>query len=184
MLVLFVFSGVTMKKGMIILLNGVSSAGKTTLARALQKQSSEYYWWLANDTFCDMVPEKFWDIDQPEAEYQALSLLGKTIRMFSDCGKNVIVDTVMINAQKHDLLKEYMELLVDYPVCKVHVTCPVAELQKREKARGDRSIGQAESQLPLLSMQDSYDISVDTFNKAVNECAGMILDFVDKSYKC
>lgn len=167
-----------MDKGKIIILNGVSSAGKTSLSRALQAKLAEPFFWLANDSFCDMVPETFWDLDQPEAEYQALSLLGKTIKLFSDNGKNVIVDTVMITAQKHDLFKEYIELLRNYPLCFVHVTCPVHELQRRERERGDRSIGQAEGQLPMLNPQNSYDITVDTHENSVEWCADKIANYI------
>ena len=170
-----------MKKGIIIILNGVSSSGKTTLTRVLQRKFHDNYYWLANDTFCDMAPEKFLDTDFPEAEYQALSLLGKTVKLFSDCEKNVIVDTVMVSVQKYDLFKEYMNLLKDYPVCLVHVICPVVELQRREKIRGDRGIGQAESQLPILNPQDLYDITVDTFNETVENCAQKIIDFITRN---
>lgn len=167
-----------MDKGKIIILNGVSSAGKTSLSRALQKKLPEPYFWLANDSFCDMVPETFWEADQPEAEYQALSLLGRTVKLFSDQGKNVIVDTVMITEQKHDLFKEYLERLRGYPVCFVHVTCPLHELQRREGERGDRSIGQAEGQLPMLRPQDMYDITVDTHEIPMDQCAERIIDFM------
>lgn len=167
-----------MEKGKIIILNGVSSAGKTSLARAIQKKLSEPYFWLANDSFCDMIPETFWDADQPEAEYQALSLLGKTVKLFADNGKNVIVDTVMITEQKHDLFKEYVHLLREYPVCFVHVTCSIPELQRREKERGDRSIGQAVGQIPMLNPQDTYDITVDTHEITIEQCANKIIDFI------
>ncbi len=167
-----------MEKGKIIILNGVSSAGKTSLSRAIQRKLPEPYFWLSNDSFCDMVPETFWDTDQPEAEYQALSLLGKTVKLFSDNGKNVIVDTVMITEQKHDLFKEYVDLLWGYPVSFVHVTCPLHELQHRERERGDRSIGQAEGQLTMLNPQDGYDLTVDTHENSIDQCADQVIDFM------
>jgi chloramphenicol 3-O-phosphotransferase len=165
-----------MKKGIVIWLNGVSSSGKTTLTRVLQRKLEEPFFWIANDTFCDMIPEKLWDIDQPDAEYQALSMLNYTVRLFSDMGKNVIVDHVMLNTQKNNLLKESVNLLYDYPVLFVHVVCPVDELRRREKERGDRSIGQAESQLSILNPQDVYDITVDTYMQTPEECANRIIE--------
>jgi Chloramphenicol 3-O-phosphotransferase len=164
-----------MDKGSIIFLNGVLSAGKTTLTRALQKKLPEYYFWLANDTFCDMNPDKLWEADPLEAEYQALSMLNHTIKLFSDRGKNVIVDHVLASVQKNSPLKECVGLLHDYPVLFVHVTCPPDELRRREKERGDRRPGQAESQLPLIIPQDTYDITVDTYYNTPEECADMII---------
>jgi chloramphenicol 3-O phosphotransferase len=165
-----------MEKGKIIWLNGVSSAGKTTLTRVLQKKLEDPYYWLANDTFCDMSPEKLWDIDARETEYQALSMLNHTIKLFSDKGKNTIVDHVLINTQKGNLLMESVKLLYTYPVLFVHVVCPLEELRRREKERGDRNIGQAESQLSILNPQDTYDITVDTYENTVEECADKIIE--------
>ncbi|HWT74997.1 MAG TPA: AAA family ATPase [Mobilitalea sp.] len=164
-----------MNKGIIIWLNGVSSSGKTTLTRVLQKKLEEPYYWLANDTFCDMSPEKLWDIDASEAEYQALSMLNHTIKLFSDMGKNIIVDHVLISTQKGDLLKKSVDLLHEYPVLFVHVVCPIDELRRREIERGDRNIGQAESQLTILNPQETYDITVDTYENTVEECADEII---------
>ena len=45
-----------MKKGNIIILNGVSSAGKTTLAFALQQALAEPYLRLSLDDFQTMLP--------------------------------------------------------------------------------------------------------------------------------
>jgi chloramphenicol 3-O phosphotransferase len=44
----------------------------------------------------------------------------------------------------------------------VHVTCPLDELRRREKARGDRKIGHGESQLAVLMPRDNYELVVDT----------------------
>jgi len=96
-----------------------------------------------------------------------------TIKLFSDMGLNVIIDHVL---EKQEWLDECAEILHENPVLFVHVTCPLVELQRREKERGDRRIGQAESQLPRLSPQDTYDISVDTHNNSKEECADKIIE--------
>ena len=126
-----------------------------------------------------MSPEKLWDIDALEAEHQSLSMLNHTIKMFSDMGKNTIVDHVLLNTQKGDLLKESVGLLHEYPVLFVHVVCPVDELRRREKERGDRDIGQSEGQLTILNPQDTYDITVDTYIQTTEECADRIIEYLD-----
>lgn len=161
-----------------IFLNGVSSSGKTTLTSALQRKLTEPYYWLANDTFCDMSAEKFWDIDHPETEYQSLSMLHHTVKLFSDLGKNVIVDHVMLSVQKGELLKECVNLLYEYPILFVHVTCPIDELRRREKERGDRDIGQAEGQIAVLNPQTTYDITVDTYENTADECVDKIIQLL------
>lgn len=39
-----------------------------------------------------------------QTEHQALLMLNHTIKLFSDMGKNTIVDHVLLNTQKGDLL--------------------------------------------------------------------------------
>jgi chloramphenicol 3-O-phosphotransferase len=45
--------------GQIIFLNGTSSAGKTTLAHAIQEESQQPYLLAGIDSFFAMVPEKW-----------------------------------------------------------------------------------------------------------------------------
>jgi chloramphenicol 3-O phosphotransferase len=140
---------------------------------------SEPFYLLANDTFCDMSPEKYWDINPIETSLKALSGMHHTIRIFSDIGINAIVDHVLLKADK--TMEECVELLHDYPVLFVHVICPISELRRREKERGNRDIGQGESQLLELNPQDTYDITVDTFNNTKEECADKIISLLSNS---
>lgn len=54
------------------------------------------------------------------------------------------------------------------------------ELQRREKERGDREIGNAEWQFPILHPQDTYDITVDTFENSAEECTDQIIEMLEK----
>ena len=166
-----------MEKGKIIILNGVSSAGKSTLARTLQDRLPEPFYILANDTFCDMSPVKFIEINVHETYNRALKGMYHTIKTFSDIGINVIIDDVFLK-EGYDRLGECINLLHDYSVLFVQVTCPLEELSRREKERGDRGIGQGESQLAILDPQDTYDITVDTFNETTEECADKIIEML------
>ena len=71
----------------------------------------------------------------------------------------------------------------DYPVLFVQVTSPLEELRRRERERGDREIGQGESQVAKLDPQDMYDIIVDTYNNTTVECADKIIDLLKYSEK-
>lgn len=52
-----------MKKGNIILLNGVSSAGKSTLTKAIQKKLDAPYYHICCDDFMNMTPKHILDKD-------------------------------------------------------------------------------------------------------------------------
>ena len=168
------------QKGKIIFLNGVSSSGKSTLAKALQEKLNEPFYLLTNDTFCDMSPDKFINIDWIATYDRALKGMYYTIRAFSDICINTVVDDVLLKDDNYDRLTECVALIHDYPILFVHVICSsLEELRRREKERGDRGIGQGESQLSQLNPQDTYDITVDTFENTTEECADKIIEMLD-----
>jgi chloramphenicol 3-O-phosphotransferase/N-acetylglutamate synthase-like GNAT family acetyltransferase len=171
-----------LKTGTIIFLNGVSSSGKTTLSLALQQKLNEPYFIISQDIFRQMWGEKFWE-DSPDNMYnQTMSLMYKTVRLFSNQGKNVIVDHIMLSDAFLDsyngegTLKDAVNQLIDCPLLFVHVTCDINELRKREKERGDRDIGHAEQQLAYLYPQDTYDVIVDTHANTIDECVDKIIN--------
>lgn len=170
-----------MDKGRIIFLNGVSSCGKTSLAKVLQSKLDEPFYWLSVDAFCNMWPEKFMQTDPIQTYLRIQSGMHHTIRLFSDRGINTIVDHVLEAPYK--TMEECVSLLHDRPVLFVHVVCPLEELRRREKARGDREIGQGESQLPLLTPQDTYDMTVDTFHNTLEQCADRIIERMNEPEK-
>lgn len=152
--------GIALKKGNIILLNGVSSAGKSTIAKELTKKLPDYFY-LSIDDF-DWVIERMEDRDQQRlipvpTEY----FFHRTIKMFSDKGVNLIVDQIL---HDDETLRDCLDTLKESPVFFVGVHCPVEELERREKDRGDRCIGQAKKQLEYVHQQNEiYDIEVNTF---------------------
>ncbi|MCL2003175.1 MAG: AAA family ATPase [Oscillospiraceae bacterium] len=173
-----------MEKGKIIFLNGVSSAGKTTLAKALQERFDEPYYIINVDMFLGtgiMFPEKFATNDLAEFEMfvRTLSGMHHSIKLYSDLGMNTIVDHVLVNRffdlGNPKLMEECVELLHEHPVLFVHVTCSVEKLRRREKKRSDRHSGQAEGQLVQLVPKDTYDLIVDTYNSTLDECVDEII---------
>ena len=171
-----------MVQGKIIFLNGVSSAGKTTLSKTLQQKLDTPYYWLSEDVFREMTPEKFDNEDTEENGWIWInSIYGMyhTAKMYSDIGMNTIIDTVLDGPT---FLDKAVEILHDYPILFVHVTCPLEELLRREKERGDRDIGLAEELLPrLYPLDGTYDIVVDTHNDTYEECANRIIKLLDCS---
>ena len=169
-----------MKKGKIICLNGVSSAGKTSLSKILQERLSEPYYWLSEDVFAEMTPQKISSDESVENEalwYQTYINMYHTIKLYSEMGHNVIVDGVL--DENYPLL-QMVEILNDNPVLFVHVTCPVEELSRREKSRGDREVGLAKKQLSYLCPQDEiYDVTVDTHQNTTEACADKIINLLD-----
>jgi chloramphenicol 3-O phosphotransferase len=162
-----------MNKGKIILLNGVSSSGKTTLSKGLVKKLPGYFH-LSIDDF-DTIIERMEDrVNQRLIPVATEYFFHRIIAMFSDSGVNLVVDQVL---HDNDTMIDYLATLNNYPVFFVAVHCPLTELEHREQARGDRNIGQAKKQLEFVHQQNEvYDIEVDTYRDTIESCVKLIVD--------
>jgi len=169
-----------MAKGKIIILNGTSSAGKSTLARVIQDRVTEAFFVITGDDYMEMLGRsKYVDISR-EAYIQYNLVECYTAKALSDRGMNLIMDTVHFTDTEEEVgLKEWVEMLHDNPVLFVLVTCPLEELRRREKERGDRDIGQGEGQIATLYPQDIYDITVDNHKNTNEECADKIIELLN-----
>ena len=92
-------------------------------------------------------------------------------------GHNVIVDNIILAS--FETLEECIACLRDYPVMLVRLNCPAHELRRREQKRGDRSIGNGESQIDELVPADTYDIVVNTYEESIEQCVNRILQLAD-----
>ena len=174
-----------MKKGRIIYLNGVGGAGKTTLSRKLQEHLSTPFYWLSFDYFLNISPERYLKNQNKEARAimnKSASMLPHTVKSFSDKGLDVIADGIYLEID--NLLEGCVELLHDYPVMFVHVTCPLEELYRR--ATEERGIINPEEnihwQLSELIPKDAdiYDLTVDTTKEDSIDKIIRLLDYPDK----
>jgi len=162
-----------MKKGKIILLNGVSSSGKSSLSKELEKLLPDYFHLSADDF--DTIIERMEDRENDRLiPVPTEHFFHRNLAMFSDKGVNLIVDQIL---HDEDTLKDCAVILENYPVFIVGVHCPAEELERREKARGDRTIGQAVRQLNFVHQQNEvYDVEVDTHLLNLEESAQVIVD--------
>lgn len=161
-----------MEKGIIIVLNGVSSSGKTTLARELTKWLPDFFRAELDefDQWVEKVEERKNGRLIPVATER---LFHRSVVMLSEEGVNIIADTVLHDTE---ILQDFYRILEGYPVLFVGVNCPADELSRREAARGDRRIGQAVEQLQFVHRQgESYHLEVDTFHNSTAECSQQIV---------
>lgn len=160
------------KKGRILLLNGASSSGKTSLAKALQYLLESPYLYLGLDTFIDMFPDGYGDVEdkflQEINRKHILSAMNTCIVSLADSGYNLIIDHVL---DERDSEKEILSQLSSFHVMFIGIRCPLEILEKREKSRGDRQIGLAKSQYDTVHSNKAYDLEVDTNLYNSTECA-------------
>jgi chloramphenicol 3-O phosphotransferase len=201
--------------GRIILLNGTGSAGKSSIARALQELSPTPLLHLGMDTFyvevCPpkllfrMVPpgadvgdgadaaesvlflessdtaagrEAGTSIVLPPFGRQLLSGLHHAVATLAALGNDVVVDHVLWYPP---WLRECVALWQSFPVTFVGAHCPLATVEARELARGDRSAkGVVRWQHSRVHRHGDltlpYDVEVDTSIATPRECAEQILE--------
>ena len=164
---------------MILLLNGASSAGKTTLARAVQDRWAEPALIWGVDTVVTALPRRYlnelWSTEMYSYEYAAdgtiaaihpgpygervIRGLHAAVAALARGGLHVIVDQVLLTPAWG---ADFRRATTGLDRLTVHVHCPPAELARRERERGDRTLGQALAQHTAVAAALDHDLTVDT----------------------
>jgi len=153
--------------GKIILLNGASSAGKSTLCGTLQDELTVPFLQFSLDFFMfnSKVLPKRRDQTGP---FSWPAIRPKLFEGFFNClaglanaGNNVLTDYII---ESQEQLNQLIQKLGQLDVFLVGVHCPLPELERREKLRGDRAIGDAKRDLETVHTFTKYDFEVDSTN--------------------
>jgi chloramphenicol 3-O phosphotransferase len=160
----------------VILLNGPSSSGKSTLASTLQglikDKTSEEYDIISIDDFLKMsTNEMIYENDVFEISSKLCEKSMEILRL----KQGIIIDHVITSER---IFKQLIASLKSYKIYLIHVTCSLHELKKREEERKNRCIGSAEASYEYLFPKEGYDLVVDTFESSTMECALQIIDIL------
>ena len=171
----------------VILLNGCSSAGKTTLALALQNLLPAPYQHVALDQFRDGMPGRVRGLNSPLGDPGAsglnvvpgklngewvthiqfgdygervLAAMRRTVATLSELGCNVIVDDLLF---KRDYLEDYAAVLDPQKTWFIGVKCSIEVISEREALRPGRFPGTAKAHFEQVHEHGiDYDLEVDT----------------------
>jgi chloramphenicol 3-O phosphotransferase len=180
--------------GNIIILNGTSSSGKTSILKALQTLMDEPYLDAGIDKFIWMLPKRYLDVplwqevfeytwsgsgaDRELAAIHAgprghalMSGMHRSIAALARAGNHVLADHVLLEPA---WVRECAGLFADLPAWFVGVRCPLDVLETREKSRRDRTLGQARAQFHAAHVHGLYDLEVDTSKLSPQVCAEQI----------
>ena len=183
--------------GRIILVNGTSSSGKTALTRALQGRLPDLWLEMGIDRFAYALParvagEPTWPllfryvpgdgngrfrIETTPAGHRFVSGLHAAVAAIAGNGLNVIVDHVIL---ERAWLEDCDRLWAGFSVVSVGVRCPLEVVLRRELARKDRTLGQAEAQFEVVHRWARYDVEVDTSVLSPDEAADRVADALDR----
>lgn len=188
-----------MKRGIIVILNGASSSGKTTLAKEIMSSCDIPFVQISIDNITSVLP----NFDDLYEKHQKKN--GNTISEFEFYNKifnplvfkliknyhELIVDLAKANIniiadhvfQKIEYLKDCVMTLNGHKVVYIGIKCSIKELQKREIERENRLNGQACQQLEIVHKYDFYDIVMDTTITSPIECAKTICNYLEGNKK-
>lgn len=189
----------------LIFVNGPSSAGKTTLCRALQAAIEQPYLVVGFDDFVFLSAPRYYrgadgarqderdrstaegvemeTTSAPGAPVSVTARFGPVFRALLDGmapAVRALVDSgnpVIFDHVLHDraMYQSYRAATEGLDVFSVGVTCPLEILEARERARGDRVLGRARGLVEVVHSFCGYDVMVDTGQATTGACVAGIL---------
>jgi chloramphenicol 3-O phosphotransferase len=158
------------RTGHIVVLNGPSSAGKSTLAKAVRARLGIASAAISIDRlFAFMHP----DTRPTWTWYAALTdATFRTAAAIADAGFDVVADTVFERVECLDLMRS---ALGDRQHHLVAITAPLDVLESRERERGNRRIGLAREQHARVFHGARYALQLDTAAQPTDECVDRIV---------
>lgn len=186
-----------------VILNGASSAGKTSIAEYMTTASTKPYLNIEGDMFyrllapryvhvSDSVVEKdpgnvqgfsYVKTDKDEEKYlhtgpvihRLYDGMLESLHALVKTGNNVIFNFGLTQ----DILARMVNRYKNIKVYLIGIHTPIEVLEQREAKRGDRPAGLARMQLAEAHAHDTYDFTVDTAQLTVSEAAEQIMAFVE-----
>lgn len=188
--IIALFIGIYMNKskkisssGMVIILNGPSSVGKSSIIKAFQaKQNTPWLGTGIDHLYVGVIPPQWLD-DEPEHSSmmsitksqdehgpivtavfgpegrKVVKGMHRAIAAYANSGNNVIVDYIKYEPEWLDDLKD---VLKNVKVIWVGVNASLESIEKREKKRGTSPEGHARSHYHTVHQGINYDLILDT----------------------
>ncbi len=200
---IFMISNYMSKKtecGTVIILNGPSAVGKSSIIRAFQAQRAEPWLSIGIDNFfIGVLPPKFYLEDKPEHHtvmhgvatedergkiftlyigdegQKVIKGMHGAIAAYAHAGNNVVVDYIMYDPAWHG---DLMNALSEIPVITVGVTADLSVIEERERLRATSPQGHARSVYATVHQGWDYNLMINTDEITPEQIANRIIDYV------
>jgi len=188
--------------GTVIILNGPSSVGKSSIVKAFQaKQSTPWLGTGIDHLYIGVIPPNWLDdkpehhaimtiktsgdkedkvvtaVFGPEGE-KVIKGMHRAIAAYAHAGNNVIVDYIKY---ENAWLTDLKEALHDVRVIWVGVTASLESITQREKLRGTSPEGHARSHYHTVHQGITYDLMLHTDSLTPEQSAEQIVNFLAKN---
>jgi chloramphenicol 3-O phosphotransferase len=181
-----------MQTGKIIILNGASSSGKTTLIRGLQEALEKPFLEMGLDKFIWMLPKRYfsqplWDAVLGKADrsgeygHQLVYGMHRAIRALAESGLNILADHVLVEP---DWARDAAQCFADLDAHLIGVRIDLPTLEQRERDRKDRTLGQARKQFAKVHSHGfQYDFEVDSGKHSAEENVKRIQKYINTNQR-
>lgn len=163
-----------------VLLNGPSSSGKTSIGRAMLPLLDDPWFFVPVDAVSGLRSESYRraldDAGITEMLQRTRRGYHRAVAGLASVGNDVIMDYPLSEPWR---LADLLEVLEPFEVLLVDVTCAPEELVRRELARGDRPVGLAASQ--AVFAHPERDLVVDTTATPADACARAVVRLLEES---
>jgi chloramphenicol 3-O phosphotransferase len=188
--------------GTVIILNGPSSVGKSSIIKAFQTKRPEPWLSIGIDNFfVGVLPPKFYLESKPEhytvmcgipsedkdgklftlevgSEGQkVIKGMHRAIAAYAKCGNNVIVDYIKY---EQSWIADLKNATRGIKVIWIGVTAQLESVQEREKKRGTSPEGHARSHYHTVHQGMNYDLMLDTDVLNPEQSADKIIKFMQE----
>ena len=161
-----------------IVLHGTTSAGKSSLAKALQSNSKTPVFHISMDAFACMANRA--DMRSEVELDQAFKLhcqnLQTTLQTVSESHFDIVLDLVL---RDEPAFVACLNALSSRKTFVIGVHCPLEILEQRERTRQDRAIGMAREQFGHATYDREYSMRLDTSTVTAEQGAQLIREFVE-----
>lgn len=191
--------------GTVVILNGPSAVGKSSVIRSFQAQQNELWLGIGIDNFfIGVLPPKFYLEDKPEHHevmhgiatedfagklftlhigvqgQKVIKGMHRAIAAYARAGNNVIVDYIMYDAA---WLQDLKSSLSGIPVVFVGLTASLSTIEQREKDRGTSPEGHARSVYESVHQGWKYDMMINTDELTPDQIANRIGAYIKNKKK-
>ncbi len=196
-----------MSQATVIFFNGASSAGKSSIIKALKIADTKRNWLsTGTDEIIQMSPSRcigfeptakdgwlFKTEEDPDGNpvvkiqvgpfaWQMYLIGAQIAKSCATIGKYLLIDEILLEHYDKEILRIYQKALAGFDVYFVGIKCSLERMLEREKLRGNRSIGLARAQYLSVHQEPRfYDLEIDTTNATPFDCANQIIQLVENN---
>ena len=166
----------------LIVVEGGSGTGKSSLARSLQESLQPQQWLhFSFDTLLYCLPPSVLDMANQRNDWSAVDKNAITRSVYGclctllDHGHRVIFDCVLMTERG---ARELLTALQSHTPVLVRLTCSWDEIERRTIARGDRTIEEARRGFETSGLFLNVDYEIDTTHRSSAEIAETLVPLI------